>query len=435
MKIAVIADDLTGANATGVRLTKQGFQATTMVYYDRAIPSSLVDAVCVDTDSRYADRQVAQERVEKALEHFQNWEADVFCKRIDSTVRGNIGIEIDTILNALGEKSVAVVVASFPESGRITSGGYLLVNGVPVQQTDVAKDPVAPLTESFIPSIVRKQSEFPVSHIGLEDVLSGKNRLLEKMQAHIADGSRIIVLDAVTNEEIEDIAQAMLLLEDVTCIPADPGPLTAAYARAYIKRHSRENKVIMTVGSVTSNTKIQMKYLLDKTKAKPIYVDANHFVRDSIAWEKEISRVVEAALAEMDKKEIVIVTTILPGVEQLDLQKIAAEQKVHKDYLAKRIADGLAKITRRIHEESEHTINGIFSCGGDITASLCSVSSATGIKLKDEVRPLIAYGQFIDGHLDGMPIITKGGMAGDKKAMYKSFQHLLMQGSKAITQK
>src|SRR5699024_5802448 len=122
MKIAVIADDLTGANATGVRLTKQGFQATTMVYYDRAIPTSLVDAVCVDTDSRYAQHDIAKERVQKVLAHFQNWEADVFCKRIDSTVRGNIGIEIDTMLQTLGEKSVAIVVASFPESGRITSG-------------------------------------------------------------------------------------------------------------------------------------------------------------------------------------------------------------------------------------------------------------------------------------------------------------------------
>lgn len=49
--------------------------------------------------------------------------------------------------------------------------------------------------------------------------------------------------------------------------------------------------------------------------------------------------------------------------------------------------------------------------------------------------PLIAYGQLIDGHLDGMPIITKGGMAGDKKAMYKSFQHLLTQGSNPIVQR
>lgn len=435
MKIAVIADDLTGANATGVRLTKQGFQATTMVYYDRAIPTSLVDAVCVDTDSRYAQHDIAKERVQKALAHFQDWEADVFCKRIDSTVRGNIGIEIDTMLQTLGENSVAIVVASFPESGRITSGGYLLVNGVPVQQTDVAKDPVTPLTESFIPTIIRKQSQFPVSHIGLEDVLAGKDRLLDTMQAHVADGSRMIVIDAVTNEEIEDIAQAMLHIEDVTCIPADPGPLTAAYARAYIKQHSSQNKVIMTVGSVTSNTKMQMKYLLEKTKANPIYVDANQFVRDTISWEKEISRVVQEALIEIEKKEIVIVTTTVPGVEQVDLKKIATEQNVHQDYLAKRIADGLAKITRRIHEESEQTINGIFSCGGDITASLCSVSGATGIKLKDEVMPLIAYGQFIDGHLDGMSIITKGGMAGDRKAMYKSFQHLLMQGSKGLTQK
>lgn len=121
MKIGIIADDLTGANATGVKLSKQGFSATTLTSFQTPPTLGAFNAVCVDTDSRYVQPDLAKARVQAALQNFQNWEADLICKRIDSTVRGNIGYEVDTILEAIGEKAIAIVVASFPESWRITS--------------------------------------------------------------------------------------------------------------------------------------------------------------------------------------------------------------------------------------------------------------------------------------------------------------------------
>ena len=55
------------------------------------------------------------------------------------------------LLDAIGHNSIAIVVASYPDSGRVTSGGYLLVDGVPVQETDVAKDPMNPISNSYVP--------------------------------------------------------------------------------------------------------------------------------------------------------------------------------------------------------------------------------------------------------------------------------------------
>ena len=425
MKIGVIADDLTGANATGVRLTKQGFQAATMVYYDQPPFTEDFDAVCIDTDSRYAKPEVAQKRVKKALENCIEWKTDVICKRIDSTVRGNIGIEIDAILTQSGEQSIAVVVASFPDSGRITSGGYLLVNGVPVQVTDVAKDPVIPLTQSYVPEIIQKQSDFLVSHIGLETVLTGKKAIVHAMKQQIDEGSRIIVLDAVTNEEIEDIANAMAMIKDYQMIPVDPGPLTAEYSKAYTSGSSSNKKIIVTIGSVTKNSQTQLHYLMEKTMVEPVYVDAGKLATLTNTWEEEVNRAVSSALEEMKRQEIIIITTQSPSAENLNLKEIATKEATTQDYLAKRIADGLAKITRIVIENSDFEIGGCFSSGGDITASLCSIGNAEGIKLIDEVLPLVAYGQFIGGHFDGFPLVTKGGMAGDKKAIYQSVKHLM----------
>ncbi|MCM3717819.1 four-carbon acid sugar kinase family protein [Fictibacillus phosphorivorans] len=425
MKVGVIADDLTGANATGVKLVKQGFEAATMVYYDQPLGSGSYNAVCIDTDSRYARKDVAEMRIKKSIENLKIWGADVICKRIDSTVRGNIGIEVDKVLNELGEKSIAIVVASFPDSSRITSGGYLLVNGVPVQATDVANDPVTPLTESYVPSIIKKQSEHPVAHLGLETVLQGKDVILQDLKKQIQEGNRIIVMDAVTDEEIEDIAHAMALIEDYQLVPVDPGPLTAYYSNAFTSQHTQSKKVIVTVGSVTSLSAEQLDYLINKTDAIPIYVDAHKLASLSESWETEVDRVVQEALAQIQLQDILVITTNSPAAERLDLKRLSAEQGVSQDQLAKRIADGLGKVTRVVIQSTSYEIGGCFSSGGDVTASLCSVGRAEGIKLKDEILPLVAYGEFMGGYFDGLPIATKGGMVGDKKAIHTIIKHLL----------
>lgn len=172
MKIAVIADDLTGANATGVLLSKQGFSTATIIQ-GLSYPSAAYDAICIDTDSRYVSPEEAKRRVKQAVTFMLNHGVKLFCKRIDSTVRGNIGAEIDAVLDVLGEEAVAVVMPSFPASGRITVGGCLLVNGVPLQETDVARDPVSPLTQTYVPDIIVEQSRQSITHIGMDAVLSG----------------------------------------------------------------------------------------------------------------------------------------------------------------------------------------------------------------------------------------------------------------------
>src|SRR5690625_1317709 len=171
MKIGIVADDLTGANATGVRLTKEGFTSATIVYSNEIPHSQPLKAVSIDTDSRYAADEVVVERVQRAMNSIEEWGAKIICKRIDSTARAKIGLEIDTVLNELGENSVAIVVAGLPDSVRVTSRAYLLVDCLPVQETDVATDPLTPIQDSYIPAIIAESSKNTISHNRLHSVL------------------------------------------------------------------------------------------------------------------------------------------------------------------------------------------------------------------------------------------------------------------------
>lgn len=430
MKIGVIADDLTGGNATGVRLVKQGFKAATVVHSASVPSGDDYDVLILDTDSRYMKKEVAQGRINRAMTELTEWGATLFSKRIDSTIRGNIGIEIDQMLEHLDDNAVSVVIPSFPESGRIVIGGYLLVDGIPAQETFVSKDPVTPITQSYVPAILAEQTKHPVGFIGLADVLNGGDAFLEVFKTNIKEGNRVIVVDAVTNEQIEDVAEVLALQKEVTIVPADPGPFTAAYSRAVTKQKIDQTRILVSVGSATTLTGQQLEYLTEKTNANPVYVNPELLASYTDTWEKEVERATKAALEAGKEELILIVTTHRPGQKLVNLKAKALQENTSEEALAKRITDGLAKISRLVLSSEDLTFSGCFTSGGDVSASLCAIGQANGIALNDEVLPLAAYGTFVGGYFDKLPVVTKGGLVGDKTSIYTCIKYLLTKVSK-----
>lgn len=430
MKIAVIADDLTGANATGVRLSKQGFKTATMLQ-GWSYPSEPYDAICIDTDSRYIPPSEAERRVMEATTSMLGQGATIFCKRIDSTVRGNIGVEIVSLLETLGPKAVAVVMPSFPDSGRMTVGGYLLVNGRPVQETDVANDPLSPITQSYVPALIAEQSGWRVAHIGLDVVIDGTETVRNRLHDYIRENIRIIVIDAITNEQIETVAQAMANLEE-TVVAVDPGPLSAAYAKAKLGRfEQRTAKVLVTVGSTTMLTGRQLDHLVHEWGICPIYVSPERLTKNHEARGKEIERAVTEGLERMKTDAVIVVTTNHPERKKLDIAALAAAERTSEESIAKRITSGLAKIGCRLFERSAGQLGGCFSSGGDVTRALCTEAGAIGIKLKDEVLSLVAYGHFVGGIMDNLPIVTKGGLVGNVDTISTCVRFLLTKLSRS----
>ena len=88
----VIADDLTGANATGVLLKKMNYRAYTVMNMERIELEMLSDCDCVlyPTDSRGVDAEISYNRVKNVCKLLKHDEVKVYAKRIDSTLRGNL---------------------------------------------------------------------------------------------------------------------------------------------------------------------------------------------------------------------------------------------------------------------------------------------------------------------------------------------------------
>ena len=199
-RCVVVADDLTGANATGVLLKKNGFDTLTLLRpaMDKASSLSRCDCLVLPTDSRAIPGEEAYARVREALELLAGPEVLHYAKRIDSTLRGNLGRETDAFLDFLGPAYMAVCVPCFPSSGRVLVGGHLLVGGRPLRKTEAASDPKCPIRTSDALALMRGQSTYPVASIHLDDVQDGAEHLAEVMSREREKGTRILLVDSVS---------------------------------------------------------------------------------------------------------------------------------------------------------------------------------------------------------------------------------------------
>lgn len=166
--IGVVADDLTGAMTTGDLLARSG--ARTAVFFSekaarRAENTSELNAILISSNSRACTPETAKEIVMKATIALKNMGVKYFSKRIDTTLRGGIGYEIDAMFKQIGEDTVAIVVPAMPQSRRIVVGGYSIIDGVALINTPAAHDVRTPVTENYIPDLIGKQTKEQVGTV------------------------------------------------------------------------------------------------------------------------------------------------------------------------------------------------------------------------------------------------------------------------------
>lgn len=423
----VIADDLTGANATGVLLKKMNYKAYTVMNEERIELSMLNECDCIlyPTDSRGVDAEIAYNRVKNVCGLLKQEEVKVYAKRIDSTLRGNLGRETDAMLDCLGEDYVAVVAPCFPASGRTVIGGYMLVNGLPLHKTDIAIDPKTPVKISEVARLFEEQSKYPVSSIQMKDLMHGKHYLAEKIRECVDRGSRIIVLDCVTQEDLDLIADAVITSK-LKIVSVDPGVFTATLARKQIvpTEKRRKSKILAVVGSVNPNTAKQMEELWLSQRTHNVFVNTKTLLTGEKEREAEIERVVKEILEECDRNNISTVTGdgIYPE-NRIDFKPYMDKYKCSMDEVTGIINSAFSEIAYRIFK-AEETFQGLYTSGGDVTVAVCKKFQTAGLDLIDEVLPLAAYGRFLKGEFEGVHIITKGGSQGNQNAINTCITYL-----------
>ena len=383
------------------------------------------DCVIYPTDSRGLTPELAYEKVREACEKLAGDDVKVWSHRIDSTLRGNLGSETDAMLDFLGESYVAIAAPCFPATRRVVCGGYMLVEGIPLHKTSIAIDPKAPVKTSDVAALFGAQSKYGVGSIQMNDLMHGKHYLADRIKEMAQAGDRTIVLDCVTQEDLDLIADACITSK-LNIIAVDPGVFTSTLARKLITPSAKreKSKILAVVGTVHPNAKVQMEHLWLSQRTYNVFVETKKLLESDAAPEEEIERVTEEILENWGRNQISTVTGdgIYPD-KRIDFRPYMEKSGLSLNDVSGIINSAFAEIAHRIFS-SEPTFRAMYTSGGDITVAVCERFGTAGLRLLDEVLPLAAYGTFLEGPFDGVHIITKGGSQGDSTAINQCITYL-----------
>ena len=189
-RLVIVADDLTGAADSAARCMQAGLSAE--IWLEASPKDVAVDVVALSTDSRFLLPEEAAQRVTTTLSALSAWAGVTWYKKIDSTLRGNLGAELDAMLDAL-PNTVAVICPAFPAQGRGLEGGKLVYAGAPARH---------------LPTLLREQSRLPIGEITLLTVREGVTTLVNALRERRALGDKLLVVDGLMENDLETIVAA-----------------------------------------------------------------------------------------------------------------------------------------------------------------------------------------------------------------------------------
>lgn len=146
-KIALVADDYTGAGDSAIHFVKNGFPVELLVAESGCDFTAAV--VAVNSETRFLEPADAARAVERIFQRCCRSGCAGFFKKTDSALRGNPGSETEAALNATGLRA-ALVCSAIPAMRRTCVGGVMYLNGLPLHLSEIGSDQFTPLASSDV---------------------------------------------------------------------------------------------------------------------------------------------------------------------------------------------------------------------------------------------------------------------------------------------
>lgn len=435
--VLVIADDFTGANDAGAGLASVG--ARVHVLFDAVAPMQHSDVQVVSTDSRATSSALAASRTAAAV----NAQKDVvrsgwLFKKIDSTLRGNPGAEIEAALLA-SEKKIALIAPAVPALGRTTLEGCCYIGGRLLTETEYASDPKTPVSNASVAARLREQTALPIGLIPL----SLQENLREQIEAAAAEGKRLIVLDAQTDGDLQRIMQAADELAERPMLAGASG-LSEALGRRLAGRAQQEDgsttpdsvtpaavsrlssialqakagsvkPVLAVIGSMSEIAQRQIARLAQQQPIRLIDVDISQlFAGASGAWR-------QAATEALQQGRHCVIRTCQQAEQRLAVASLCERYGLSRQQLGEQICAYLAALIADVLRDAKPS--ALYLSGGDVAMAVARGLGAQGFEISGQAAGCVPYGRLLQGD-DNLLVLTKAGGFGDENTLVDIFRFI-----------
>ncbi len=437
----VIADDFTGANDAGSGLARAGARVNVLFDSASTPEPSAADVWVISTDSRALSAQQAALRTQQATEAGaaivrQGW----LFKKIDSTLRGNPGAEIDAALQASG-KALALVAPAVPKLGRTTIDGYCLIEGRLLTQTEFASDPKTPVSDARVLVRLHEQSALPGAVLTLAEVRSPQLRAI--LQRHIQQGTRLLVADAESDDDLQRLMSAAMQLAEKPLLagasglsealgaqlttakaattPANsaghcatsaiPGPDANALSLAPQGKQAA-TPLLAVVGSMSEIAAQQIARLQAHATLTLVDVDISQLFQYP-AWADNPQWLQQAASALRQGQHCVI-RTCQQAEQRHQIAALCEQHHVSRQQLGEQICQQLGRLTDAILAQVAPA--ALYLSGGDVAIAIARQLGAHGFQIHGQVAGCVPYGHLLNAYQQ-LLVMTKAGGFGDENTL------------------
>ena len=413
-KLIIVSDDFTGASDTGVQFRKSGLKVNVAVSSDRLKEEAEeCDVLVIDLESRMDLLQTAYDKSLVLGRQLLELGDVLVYKKLDSTLRGNIGAEIDGLMKGLNVK-MAFFAPAFPSCGRTVENGHVFVNGIRLSETGYSNDPCTPVKNSRIAKIIAMQSRRVCKEItsGLTDSNAGDNP--SDIMKKVNKGVEILIFDSRTEADLENIAS---MIGKFTSVPF----LVAGSAG--LARHLHYNSLIkpkslffVFSGSVNDITLKQISHAGSEGNCRVIHINAPDLLDNKIIPE-DLSKSVSEAVK--DGIRCFIFCTALSRKDVDNVLRAIEQGSYPGSRTAGKIAGSLGQLAAGLINRFDPSV--VLITGGETAFRTVNAFHATGLSIDTEILPGIQCGRLRGSDVKSL-FVTKSGGFGGVDAITKTFE-------------
>jgi uncharacterized protein YgbK (DUF1537 family) len=424
--IAVIADDLTGAADTGVQCYPY-FTDTTLVSY-RNLPSNPrtcpAEALAIYTNSRPVKEETARKRVRSLARGLSRFRPGHVYKKVDSCLRGNVGAEVDAVMDEMGFE-MSFIAPAFPDMGRVTIHDVHMLHGRPVAETELSRDPVTPVRESRLSRVVASQSRYAVGHVDLQFLEGESDAMVAEVNRLVASGARHLAFDAQRQADLERIARLALESPNNILLVGSAG-LARGLMSHFPERHALRRDEgphfsrgyhLLVCGTVAEPTRLQISALLEAYPYRVISIQISLLLDSS--QRDDLLLQANHAQCILSKGNLIIRT----GTGERTQVGVGKKPSMGR---AKGIVRGLSLFVAEILRKTKPA--RLFLSGGDTASAVLEAIGARGIRLHGEIVPGMPEGTLLGGPMDGHTVVTKAGAFGSKETLVALHEYWTKKG-------
>jgi uncharacterized protein YgbK (DUF1537 family) len=398
-RVLVIADDLTGALDAAAQFANSGVASCVLTAPESSLEEwfGRFEAVSINAETRHLDAARAAETVRQLVGAGTAAGVEFFHKKTDSTLRGNLGAELDALRLSAGTGRLAFVPAS-PQLGRTTVDGFQFVSGQPLHESAYARDPRNPVRDSFIPNLLAAQASartVVVTQAALRDV--GEAFFTRE---------GIYIFDAATDAGVDEVA-AVLKRHKLLGVTAGPARLMRSlpslldFQRASPPLRARPGPMLAVIGSVNEVSRRQADHAEAHGFAS-FLVPGEMLLQGDAVHGSELAHLRQAIAAALRSGRSVLLRSSETAAD-VDAVLAAGERLGFRgNMLFERVTSGLAAVVRRVLNETHPPVLAVF--GGDTLAAISHALGWRGFAPRGEWLPGVVGADLETGlHLISKP--------------------------------